>query len=153
MGYNIHITLADEWTDSESNPITSDLLEEVSRISHKNTSGVNPSTGEVIEQSFEESFYWPNESSNNKCMFHLMSGRLVFKYSDDSQIEIAKDLASYLGAKVQGDEGEEYKYDVPKGEDNKYRKLMCVIDKLSTIAIVLIVVATLSTFLYIKIKS
>ncbi len=82
-----------------------------------------------------------------------MNGRLVFKYKDDSQIEIAKDLALYLGARVQGDEGEEYKYETVKSSNDKYKALMKIIDKLSTTAIVLIVVSILSTYLYLILLS
>ncbi|MFY0640504.1 MAG: hypothetical protein JXR16_05605 [Bermanella sp.] len=153
MGYNIHITLADEWRDSEKNPITSDLLEEVSRISHDTVSGVNSKTGEVIEQCFEDSFYWPSENSDNKCMFHLIGGRLIFKYHDKNQIEIAKDLASYLGAKVQGDDGEVYEYQSTKPAIDKFKLISRVIEKLSMISLVIICIGSFSVYLYIKLKS
>jgi len=153
MGYNIHITLADNWYDSENNPITPDLLEEISVIPLSNASGMNPKSGEVIEQCFESSFYWPNENSDKKCMFHLIDGQLVFKYVDDSQIEIAKDLASYLGAKVQGDKGEVYEYELITPVKRKFKYIFKFIEKLVITSLTVIFISSISAYLYLKLKS
>ncbi len=45
-------TLADDWAHSESKPITSDLLDEIYRVSNAKVLGGDPKMGEVIEQSF-----------------------------------------------------------------------------------------------------
>ncbi len=144
MGYNIHITLSDDWVDSEKNPISKERLKGISSFSDKNVKGVNPNTGEVIEQSLDGHIYWPLDESKERYMFHLIDGRLEFQYANDTQIEIAKDLASRLGANIQGDEGEIiFKPKKAKSSDELEKRMNEFVNKIPYVLIPLALIAGL----------
>lgn len=111
MAYNIHITAADGWWESESNPISLHQLKEYVSHAHdlreeSSPGATNPVTGEVIRIPDEYTFTW--KSDDNVYWFHFNKGRITFRYTDDIQISKAKEIAKALNAKVQGDEEELY---------------------------------------------
>ncbi len=108
MAYTIHITAANGWWQSEENPIPLEKLKELVTGGNEGVSGVNPDTRQTITIGTDYSFQWPLGDQEPKYHFHYMSGRVVFKHISDEQIKVAKDLASKLGAIVQGDEEEIY---------------------------------------------
>lgn len=70
-------------------------------------SGRNPNTGETITISGTSTARWTSPSTQRQYFFDYRRGVISFIYSDDS-IGKAKEIARALGAKIKGDEGEEY---------------------------------------------
>jgi hypothetical protein len=68
---------------------------------------VNPETGEKIEVSTPISCVWTSAILKKKYYFTYSNGSISFN-SDKTQIRKAKKIAKSLGARVVGDEGEEY---------------------------------------------
>ncbi|MBD0382598.1 hypothetical protein [Paenibacillus sedimenti] len=80
MSYDIHITKADHWVDSEKNPITEEELERVSDLFH----------------------------TYKGIPFFYQQGRITVCGADERVIGLLIDIANRLDARVQGDEGEYY---------------------------------------------
>ena len=80
LSYDLHITKADHWTDSESRPITSD---DISKIS------------EILE-------------SYQEIPFFFQRGRITLCGADERVIGLMIVIAERIGGRVQGDEGEFY---------------------------------------------
>jgi len=102
--YNLHIERenrisVDEWKavcDSDSS------------LNMQHTAKVtNPQTGEVIAIQTPHSCVWISPLLRKKFYFTFSNGSITLG-SDKAQIRKAKKLAKLLGAKVVGDEGEEY---------------------------------------------
>lgn len=111
MGYDLHITRAQDWTDSESIPITgaewkalvaSDpQLELIGAAEAAAPDGVlryeNPGLAR-----------WSGHTTDEEVWFDLRQGRVVVKNPDEATIAKMVAVASALGARVVGDDGETY---------------------------------------------
>lgn len=102
------MTVAENWWESETNPIALDTIQELLGEPETGMKGSNPKTGEIVEIPNTISFLWPKDTNNESVRFFYNEGNLSFNCRDEAQIETAKDLASIIGAKVQGGEGEFY---------------------------------------------
>lgn len=108
MSYNVHITRAEHWTESGSNPISleeakayfaaQEEFEYSSGLSLKGPFGTMTIGGEF--------FNWIDEEDS--VPFKYTEGRITVSSADDYVIHKMKEVAAGLGAIVQGDEGEIY---------------------------------------------
>ena len=137
---------AENWWESEGTPIGLDSITELLGDPEIGIKATNAKKGEVIEIPNSISFVWPRNAPNEFVKFFYDGGKLSFKCIDEKQIDIAKDLASNIGAKVQGDEGEFYEIspiantkqiiDTPKRPEwNKYATILGII--VGTLAVII----------------
>jgi hypothetical protein len=108
MGYELHITRASEWTESEDHPI---LLPEwltylASDVEFRldNFAEAKAPSGDVLRYENEGLAVWLPEGG----WFDYRRGRIVVKNPSNQMIEKMKHVALALKARVVGDEGEEY---------------------------------------------
>ncbi|OKQ00149.1 hypothetical protein [Paenibacillus sp. P46E] len=108
MSYNVHITRADHWTNSEAKPISIEEskdyfaakadFEYMNKLSHQTPFGTLTMGGEF--------FVWNDKDV--KVPFRYYEGRITVSGADDFIIGRMKQVAQELDAIVQGDEGELY---------------------------------------------
>jgi len=107
VGYDIHITRADDWIESPENPISLEELKEYfsrkSGFEYSKVISISRPCSISVEGEF---FIWTNNDS--KVTFSYSMGCIDVSYVNDEVIEKMKEIASDLNAKVQGDEGEFY---------------------------------------------
>lgn len=113
MGYDLHITKAAEWSESAKNPITEEqwksaVLADRELKMDTSATASNPKTHEVIQISNPLMASWIDPKTNSKHYFYYSRGKVTVKNPSESAIKKMKAVASKLGAKVQGDEGELY---------------------------------------------
>lgn len=99
MGYDIHITRAEDWAQNEGFEISADewlkIIEEDPELSLE---GVNGPYFAV----------WTGESTYPDPWFDWSGGNVYTKNPDEPMIEKMISLAQRLNGKVQGDDGEVY---------------------------------------------
>jgi hypothetical protein len=115
VGYDVHITRADHWTESESDPIAlDDWLRYVAgdpemRLDNFAEAEVE---GDILRYENQGLAVWTAYSGHglkgNMAWFDYRRGRVVVKNPDDEILGKMQRIASALGAKVMGDEGELY---------------------------------------------
>lgn len=118
MGYDVHITRADQWTDSENCPISLDeWLGHVARdpeMRLDNVATVSSPQGDIIRYENEGLAVW---TAHSQCgiggdmaavWFDYREGRIVVKNPDEEILGKIRQIARTLHARVQGDEGEYY---------------------------------------------
>ena len=116
MGYDFHITRASEWSESESLPIRLDEWKEYvasdPEFRMDNFAEIKTPQGETIRFDSEGLAVWTAYSErgedSNRAWFDYSGGRIVVKNADDETLEKMKEIAEFFGAKVLGDDGEEY---------------------------------------------
>jgi len=102
--YSLHIERENEISISE----WLSICENDSSMKVQNKTQVtNPQIGDVIEVQTPNSCVWTSPILRKKYYFMYSNGTITLG-SDKAQIKKAKKLALLLGAKVVGDEGEEY---------------------------------------------
>lgn len=120
MGYDLHITRAEEWYESETNPIS--LEEWIAYVRSDPEMRLDgyaeakvPDQG-ALRYENEGLAVWTSYSGNAKkgnfAWFDFRQGNVVVKDPDDEIIAKMSRIAKVLNARVQGDEGEFY------GEDS-----------------------------------
>ena len=109
MGYDLHITRADDWFDSEQHSITAEewlaLIE----------------TDPELELAGDNGPYftlWKGTSAYDEAWFDWDQGRIYTKNPDPPIIEKMISIAEKFGASVMGDDGERY----PGPENDRYRQ-------------------------------
>lgn len=112
MGYDLHITRASEWSQSSSQPITPEEWLGVVQgrsdyVSVPHAEATSPS-GELIRVRGEHMVEWRGHPSGAIVWFSWFRGRISVKNPDDVTIDQMRAIATALGARVQGDEGEHY---------------------------------------------
>jgi hypothetical protein len=116
VGYDVHITRAGHWTEGESAPI---LLEEWLRyvagdpeMRLDNFAEADVGGGEVLRYENNGLAVWTTYSGHgakgNMAWFDYQRGNVVVKNPDDEILGKMRRIASALGAKGMGDEGELY---------------------------------------------
>jgi prepilin-type processing-associated H-X9-DG protein len=115
MGYDVHITRAEHWTESESAPITLDeWLDYVAgdREMRMDNFAEAEVEGGILRYENEGLAVWTaytgHGSKGNVAWFDYHKGRVVVKNPDNEILGKMRRIASTLGAKVMGDEGELY---------------------------------------------
>jgi hypothetical protein len=100
MGYDVHITRAADWTDSESDPITpAEWLGFVA---------ADPELRLAPECGFGEYFATWTVDGVERTWFDLGEGDIQTKNPERDTIRKMLEIAARFGAKVQGDDGEVY---------------------------------------------
>lgn len=116
MGYDVHITRAEEWVDSEEFPITIEEWVEYVRLDPEmrldNVATAFQDGEPLVSYQNDGLAVWTAYSQNdvdgNLAWFDYGAGEIVVKNPDDEIIEKMKQIAAALNAKVLGDDGESY---------------------------------------------
>ncbi|TWU14688.1 hypothetical protein CA54_35570 [Symmachiella macrocystis] len=117
MGYDIHITPNDEWSEEEvSGGISfeewSDYVAADDTMRMDNEAEVRTPHGDVIRYENKGLAVWTAYSgydeSGIKAWFDFREGRISVKNPDDEILRKMYQIASSMDAKVLGDDGEEY---------------------------------------------
>jgi hypothetical protein len=116
MGYDVHITRAENWWDEDAPPISEDEWKSVvaSDSSFEITGFAEAQTpkGEVIRIESPLLTVWYGHSSQSLVYFSFRRGHISCKNPDDEILQKMLQIAAKLDAKVQGDEGEIYNENV-----------------------------------------
>ena len=106
MGYNVYVTRADDWSRNEGAEISGD---EWLRLVH--------SDAELTIYAANGRFFalWDGKSELVDPWIDWLAGNLYTKNPDRALLRKLLEIASRLGARVQGDEGEEYLSEVKVG--------------------------------------
>ena len=104
---------ASEWSASKENPITeAEWLAYVEKDKEMKLEPVatacNPKTGEVIRVASPLMAVWTDPAAQAKHYFSYFRGEVSVKNPSEAVINKMKFMATALGARVQGDEGEWY---------------------------------------------
>jgi hypothetical protein len=114
MGYDLHITRAEEWAESESAPITlAEWKELVDADPEMKLTGFAETLlpdGQTLSLESAGLAEW-NAPGRPRVWFDCRRGRISVKSPDDWVLEKMRQIAKRLGARVQGDEGESYDED------------------------------------------
>jgi hypothetical protein len=115
MGYDVHITRADDWFKSKYKPI---MLEEWLSLVDQDTEmrfdGIAEAvvSGGVLRVEGEGLSVWTAYSKHgeggNMAWFDFAEGRVVVKNPDDEILAKMKQIAQVFNARVVGDDGETY---------------------------------------------
>lgn len=117
MGYDLHITRKEEWSDEdESNSITlnewKDYLQSDKEMRLDGFAEANLQDGQVLRMEDESLAIWKNYSGDgingNHAWFSLSQGNITVKNPDEEIIKKMLEIAGVLNARVQGDDGEFY---------------------------------------------
>jgi hypothetical protein len=116
VGYDIHITRASNWTESESAPIVLDewlrYVADDPEMRLDNFAEAEVGGGEVLRYENEGLAVWTSYTgrgvSGRMGWFDHSRGRIVVKNPDDEILGKMRRVAAALGANVIGDEGERY---------------------------------------------
>ena len=116
MGYDLHITRAEDWLDSEEKPILLNewlayveqdpemTLEEVAIGRVKGQAAVAyQNKGLAVWTAFSG-----HDPEGNKAWFNYWRGAIVVKKPDDEILAKMRQIAAHFRARVMGDDGEEY---------------------------------------------
>ena len=107
MGYDLHITRAQDWLGSESQPIgEADWRACVAADAELELTGAV----EALPLTYENPglAVWRAHPSGDSVWFDLRDGRVTVKNPDEATIAKALSIAKRLKARVVGDDGEEY---------------------------------------------
>lgn len=115
MGYEVHIIRTTEWTDSESEPITIEQWRAyVASDPEMRADGFAEATTASGALRYENAGLavwtaWPEHGRDgNFAWFDLETGRVTVKNPDEAILSKMCAIAERLGARVQGDDGEDY---------------------------------------------
>jgi hypothetical protein len=104
MGYDVHITRADDWADNEGREITASQWHDViERDSELRLAGYNG----------EHFAIWDRHPSDTEAWLDWCDGNITTKNPDEPLLAKMLEIAARLGAKVQGDDGELYPVSAP----------------------------------------
>jgi len=116
MGYDLHITRASDWTESNSCPITLPewlgYVEEDPEMRLDNVAIARVDGQPVLAYENQGLAVWTAYSKHtpegNMAWFDYRDGEIVVKNPDEEILAKMKEIAAYFGATVMGDEGETY---------------------------------------------
>ncbi len=116
MGYDIHITRASHWTQSEQTPITLDewkaYVAADPEMRMDNFAEATTTEGETLHIDAEGIAVWISYSGHqvdgNMAWFTYLFGDIRVKSPDEEILAKMRSIAKALGARVMGDEGEFY---------------------------------------------
>lgn len=116
MGYDVRLTRASDWFESESDPIHLEewqaYVDSDPEFRMDNFAEATTSAGETIRYDNEGLAVWTAYSGHgedgNMAWFDYREGRIVVKNPDDEILAKMKQIAKFFQARVVGDEGEEY---------------------------------------------
>ncbi len=100
MGYDVHITRASEWSQNEGQEITRE--EWLAQVQSDPELALDLQNGPCFA-------VWSRPSQNPDAWIDWFNGDLFTKNPDRALVGKMLQIATRLGAKVQGDDGEEYR--------------------------------------------
>lgn len=126
MGYELHITRAQDWTESDSVPITlyewQSLIAADPEMQIEGVAEVATPEG-TLRYENEGLAVWKKYSGHNvggnKAWFDFRDGEIVVKNPDEEIIQKMVEIAARLHANVQGDEGERYPQESSQSASNE----------------------------------
>jgi hypothetical protein len=102
MGWEIHITRAENWPDSDRTPITAE--EWLTLVAADPELVIDPrGNGPYF------ALWLSHDVGGDHPWFDWSKGGISTKYSDWRTLGKALEIARHFGARVQGDDGEEYR--------------------------------------------
>lgn len=111
MGYDLHITRADGWYESEEKPIRADewrrYVEASADMEMCGSSEATTPEGDTLRMDDDGLAVW-TRPDGSECWFLYGSGEITVKNPDDGVIERMKQVAAHFDARIQGDESEFY---------------------------------------------
>ena len=117
MGYNLHITRKEDWSDEDdSNEIKltewTDYIRSDNEMRLEGKASATTDNGDEVTYHNNGLAIWTSYSKNgfddNYAWFDLRGGNVTVKNPDNEIINKMIDIAGRLNAKVQGDDGETY---------------------------------------------
>ena len=112
MGYDVHITRAQNWWEKDAPPISEDewkaIVASDSDLEITGFAEAQPPNGEVIRIESPHLTVWRGHSSQSPVYFTYSRNHISCKNPDDEILRKMLQIAVKLGSKVQGDEGEIY---------------------------------------------
>jgi hypothetical protein len=133
VGYEVHITRAAHWTESEALPISiNEWLAYVASDAEMRLDAVASATtpaGESIAFDSPGLAVWTawsqNDVDGSRAWFDHEEGRVVVKNPDEVILQKMIAIAAHFGARVQGDDGECYpEVPGPTGQKPWWRRLL-----------------------------
>jgi hypothetical protein len=124
VGYDVHITRAEDWLQSNDAPITltewKDYIQSDPEMRLDSYAEASTQTGETIRYESQGLGVWTaysgHEIDGNMAWFGFCDGRIVVKNPDEEILRKMCAIAAKLGARVQGDDREFYEqsdFDTP----------------------------------------
>jgi hypothetical protein len=105
MGWEIHITRAKHWADSDKTPITAE--EWLALVNADPELTIDPRDNGPYFALWLS--HWVDGDYPEHPWFDWFQGTIQTKYPDRKTLGKALEIARHFGARVQGDDGEEYK--------------------------------------------
>lgn len=102
-GYDVHITRAKEWAESEKTPIKLDEWTACIRSDHE-LKLIDPKDANARGDAI-----WTDPTGKREVYFSYFKGEIFVKDPDERIIAKMKQIARKLKARVVGDDGEDYK--------------------------------------------
>jgi hypothetical protein len=101
MGYDVHVTRANDWFDSETHPITAD--EWLGYVRADPELAIDPR-----DNGPHFALWLAHRVGDDHAWFDWSEGRISTKNPDPATLRKAVQIARHFGARVLGDDGEEY---------------------------------------------
>jgi hypothetical protein len=111
MGYELHITRKEHWSDEGPDIADSEWQAYIANDPEMKITGVAEAAlpdGGVLRYESPLLAEWRKQSGDEVVWFDFRSGRIDVKNPDDETTAKMQQIAAALGGKVQGDEGEIY---------------------------------------------
>jgi len=116
MGYDVHITRAEQWLDSPSTPISLqewfDYLKSDPEFRLDGFAEATTPERDTVRSEDESLAVWTaysrNDVEGNKAWFQWADGEVVVKNPDKEILGKMIAISKVLGGRVQGDDGEGY---------------------------------------------
>jgi len=116
MGYEVYITRASDWVESNEQPIALEewlsYIENTPDMKHDGYAEATSPNGDIIRYENEGLSVWTGYSKNGldggKAWFDYRDGNIIVKNPDSEILVKMYEIAQELEAMVQGDDGEVY---------------------------------------------
>ena len=112
MGYDLHITRAENWWENQGKEVREnewrELIEADAELCLSGFAEANSSHGEMIRYENALLTTWSGHPNLDVVWFDFRGGNVVIKNPDEATLTKMQQIAQKLNAKVQGDEGEIY---------------------------------------------
>jgi len=122
MGYDLHITRAADWAESDSRPITLDewrrYVASDREMHMQRIAEVTCPDGSILRYESEGLAVWVPRShpAEERVWFDWRRGQIAVNTPDDEVVRKMVCIAGALNARVQGDDGEYYGEDEAPGD-------------------------------------
>ena len=112
MGYDLHIHRGGDWFDAAQNPITleewSDFVANSPDFRMDNFAEADFEGGDRLRLEQEGIAVWTGHPESDEAWFSHYAGEITAKNPDEAMRRRMFEVATVLGARLQGDDGEFY---------------------------------------------